>query len=178
MNVGDPFLKRSGKVGGAAPSRTHAVRWIGHKPSLTAVARVPSGQQTTSSVTLAGRGFGAAFIASGNAVKMSVSKGAATLAPKNPGFGVPSGRPTHTPIVYRSLTPTAHASRKPKLVPVFHAKPRYGPLPSTTRPTGPPVSRMSRTMNAAPSLIIRRSWSGASGTNRGTPDNPLRTSAE
>src|SRR5436190_22251319 len=35
-----------------------------------------------------------------------------SFAPKNPGFGVPSGRPTHTPMVYRLLTPTAHADRK------------------------------------------------------------------
>src|SRR5438876_11446416 len=154
------------------------VRWTGHNRALTPSARVPRGQQMTSAVTLAGLGFDAVFRPSGNAVKISDNKGAATFAPKNPGFGVPSGRPTHTPIVYRLLTPTAHASRKPKLVPVFHAKPRYGPRPSVIRPTGPPVSRMSRTMKAAPSLIMRRSPSGASERSRAVPAQHYPAHAE
>ena len=54
---------------------------------------------------------------------MSCSNGAATLAPKSPDW-VPSGRPTHTPIVHLSVTPTDQASRKPKLVPVFQASRR------------------------------------------------------
>src|SRR5262249_53324923 len=118
------------------------------------------------------------FRPSGNPVKISDNKGAATFAPKNPGLGVPSGRPTHTPIVYRLLTPTAHASRKPKLVPVFHAKPRYGPRPSVIRPTGPPVSRMSRTMKPAPPLIRGPPSGGAPERRGGVPARPFRASAE
>jgi hypothetical protein len=39
------------------------------------------------------------------------SSGSAVTAPYRPGDGVPSGRPIHTPMVQRSVTPMDHASR-------------------------------------------------------------------
>ena len=85
---------------------------------------LPVGQQVVAPETLPGRVRSRNCGAAGNAASTSCSKGAAVLAPKKPGLGVPSGRPTHTPTVCSSVTPTAHASRKPKLVPVFHASRR------------------------------------------------------
>src|SRR6185295_3414189 len=47
--------------------------------------------------------------------------GAAASVPVRPGLPSPSAFPTQTPTAYSALTPTDHASRKPKLVPVFQA---------------------------------------------------------
>jgi hypothetical protein len=98
--------------------------------------RVPSGQQMRVAATLAGgvRGPGGRVVDDRKDVDQ---QGAAMLAPKKPGFGVPSGRPTQTPTVKRSLTPTAQASRKPKLVPVFQAMPRRAPTPLVDLPRRP-----------------------------------------
>ena len=45
--------------------------------------------------------------------KASNSSGAAAVRPVSPGVAAPSGRPTHTAIVWRPSKPTDQASRKP-----------------------------------------------------------------
>ena len=47
--------------------------------------------------------------------------GAAVVTPSAPFNGSPLGFPTHTPILYCSVLPIAHASRLDQLVPVFQA---------------------------------------------------------
>src|SRR5664280_1596447 len=52
----------------------------------------------------------------------SKSMGAAAVTPVSPGLPSPSALPAHTPMTYSGVVPTAQASRKPKLVPVFQAR--------------------------------------------------------
>ncbi len=91
---------RSANVGGAVPSSSQALRRRWHNARDCAAATVPSGQQMSASPTLRGGGRGAASPrARGRLSTTSNSSGNAVTAPYCPGSGVPSGRPTHTPIV-------------------------------------------------------------------------------
>src|ERR1041385_8955270 len=56
-----------------------------------------------------------------NNLKMSNMTGAAVDTPVKPGLPSPSAFPIQTMTTYFGVHPTAHPSRNPKLVPVFHA---------------------------------------------------------
>ena len=105
---------RSGKVGGTTPFKIHAVRFSWQRSACAASNARPSGQHTSTSLTLSGGGSGVADTVERGRLSTTWNiSGSAVTAPYWPGNGVPSGRPIQTAIVYLRVAPTAQASRKP-----------------------------------------------------------------
>ena len=92
------LLIRSGSVGGAVPASVQAARRTRQCSGAVDVAARPSGQQMSSARTPLGTLRGRIVVLP-SAASRSFTSGADVLAPKWPGLGVPSGRPTHTPTV-------------------------------------------------------------------------------
>ena len=95
---------------------------------------------------------------------MEKNNGAAAVRPTNAGLAVASKLPTHTASTKRPTTPTLHASRKPKEVPVFQAT---GGAASVRRRAGAfgrgTSYRASSTRKLASALKRRREGGAPSG---------------
>jgi len=100
--------------------KTHARLIWWHNVGDRSSRATPSGQQISAADTDAVFCVRIPFMIGDIAATSRIS-GAALLVLKNPGFGVPSGRPVYIPMVKRSVTPMAYASRNLKLVNVFQA---------------------------------------------------------